>query len=141
MINSKMKILRTYSQSYLAHLDLAKLSDEEIDAYLQDDNIVSINPVLAHAVGGIKLFVRDVDFNKAQKILECNEYDSLSVEYDKETIEPQFKCPECGGINLFQKGSWLFGLLILILFFVPLTKRKPEYICMDCSARWNDTLN
>lgn len=135
-----MRILRTYSQSYLAHLDVAKLSDEGIDAYLQDDNIVSINPVLTYAVGGIKLFIPDEDFDKAQKILENNEYDSLSVEYYKDTIEPQFKCPQCGGTNIFQKGSWLSGLLFLFLFAVPLAKRKPEFVCLDCSAKWKDNI-
>ncbi len=50
-----MKILKSYLNSTLAYLDSAKLSDEGIEAMLKDENIVSINPIYAHAVGGIKL--------------------------------------------------------------------------------------
>jgi len=131
-----MKILKTYLYSHLAHLDLAKLSDEGIEAIIKDDNIVSIDPVYAQAVGGIKLLVKDDDYKRALEILNSNDYDNLKNEFPGEDISAQIKCSNCGSINIFQKGSWLMGLLFLILFFVPFTIKKSKYICLDCSHEW-----
>lgn len=63
-----MKILKTYLYSYLAHLDKAKLKDEGIEVFIKDDNIVSIDPIYAQAVGGIKLQVYEKDYDKAVEI-------------------------------------------------------------------------
>jgi len=133
-----MKIVKTYIYSYQAHLDLAKLSDEGIDAIIRDDNIVSIDPVFAQAVGGIKLLVQDLDYDKALEILNTNDYSNLKNEFQEEEISGQRKCPNCGSINLFQKGSWLVGLIFLLLSFIPFTTKKSIYICLDCSHKWKE---
>ena len=134
----RMRILKTYLYSYQAHLDLAKLKDEGIVAVIRDDNIVSIDPVLAQAVGGIKILVNDIDYNKASEVLNANEYDSLKNEYREEEISAQRKCSNCGSINIFQKGSWLVGLLFLFISFIPFTTKKSVYVCMDCSHKWKE---
>jgi hypothetical protein len=133
-----MKILKTYIYSHMAHLDLAKLSSEGIEAYLKDDNIVSIDPLYAHAVGGIKLMVHRQEYDKALEILNNNYYEDLKDEYPGEEISGQRKCILCGSINIYQKSSWLGGLLFLMFFFVPVTWKKEKYICMDCSYEWKE---
>lgn len=133
-----MKILKTYLYSYQAHLDLAKLKDEGLEAVIRDNDIVSIDPVLAQAAGGIKILVNDIDFNKAFEILKANEYDSLKNKQREEEISAQRKCSNCGSINIFQKGSWLVGLLFLFLSFIPFTTKKSVYVGMDCSHKWNE---
>ncbi len=133
-----MKIVKTYIYSYQAHLDLAKLSDEGIDAIIRDDNIVSIDPVFAQAVGGIKLLVQDLDYDKALEILNTNDYSNLKNEFREEEISGQRKCPNCGSINLFQKGSLLVGLIFLLISFIPFTTKKSMYICLDCSHKWKE---
>ncbi len=133
-----MKILKTYLYSSLAHLDFAKLSDEGIEALIKDENLVSINPVYAQAVGGIKLLVKDEDYTKALAVLNCNEYELLKNEYPDEEISEQIKCSNCGSINIFQKGSWIVGIFFLILAFIPFTTKKSTYICLDCSHQWKE---
>lgn len=128
-----MKILKSYLNSTLAYLDSAKLSDEGIEAMLKDENIVSINTIYAHAVGGIKLIVKDEDYDKALEILNCNEYEFLKNEYPDEVISEQIKCKNCGSTNIFQKGSWIIGILFLILAFIPFTTKKSKCVCLDCS--------
>mgnify|MGYP002622807959 FL=1 len=105
-----MKILKTYMYSHQAHLDIAKLSDEGIEAVIKDDNIVSINPVFAQAVGGIKILVDEEDYERATEILSINYYDNLKGDFREEIIEEQRVCKKCGSVNVFQKGSWLLGL-------------------------------
>ncbi|MGE5797016.1 MAG: hypothetical protein ACM34N_09540 [Ignavibacteria bacterium] len=133
-----MKILKTYLYSYQAHLDLAKLKDEGLEAVIRDNDIVSIDPVLAQAAGGIKILVNDIDFNKAFEILKANEYDSLKNKQREEEISAQRKCSNCGSINIFQKGSWLVGLLFLFFSFILFTTKKSVYVGMDCSHKWNE---
>lgn len=133
-----MKILNTYLYSYLAHLDMARLKDEGIEVFIKDDNIVSIDPVFAQAAGGIKLLVYEKDYDKAIEILKSNDYDNLKNEFPEEEISKQRKCKKCGSINIFQKGSWIMGLTFLILLFIPVTKKKSKFVCLDCSYQWKE---
>jgi hypothetical protein len=133
-----VKILNTYLYSHLAHLDLAKLSDEGIEAMIKDDNIVSINPIIAQAVGGIKILVEEKDYNKALHILQINDFESLKNEFQEDEISEQRKCPRCGSINSFQEGSWLVGLIFLFLMAIPFTTKKSTYACLECSFKWKE---
>jgi len=132
-----MKIVKTYVYSHLAHLDFAKLKDEGIDVIIKDDNIVSINPIYAQAVGGIKLLVKEEDYYRALESLNINDYKYLKNEFPEE-INGQRKCAKCGSANIFQKGSLLIGLLFLLLFFIPLTTKKSKYVCLDCLYKWKE---
>jgi DNA-directed RNA polymerase subunit RPC12/RpoP len=133
-----MKLLKTYLYAHLAHLDIAKLADEDIKAVLKDENIVAIDPIYSHAVGGIKILVNDDDFDKALKVLDTNESNYLQQAFPEEIISEQIKCKKCGSINVFQKGSWIVGLFFLILAFIPFTTKRSKYVCLDCSHKWNE---
>jgi len=130
-----MKILRTYLYPQFAYLHHAKLENEGIGSIIRDENIVSINPVYARAVGGIKLIVRNEDFENARKIIDANYYENLKNEFPENELENQRVCVRCGSTNIFQKSSWLIGLFWL-LFMIPATKKKSEFICLDCSHEW-----
>ncbi len=69
-------VLKTYSFSHEAHLDQAKLLDENIDARLMDEQISNVYPGIGYAVG-IKIIVPDEDIQKANDILNSNESQSL----------------------------------------------------------------
>lgn len=75
MING-YSVLKTYSFSHEAHLDQAKLMDENIDARLVDEQISNVYPGIGYAVG-IKIIVPDEDIEKAAGILDANESQSL----------------------------------------------------------------
>ncbi len=53
-----------------AHLLMARLESEDIQCWLQDENMVTVFPVLTNAVGGIKLFVTKQDFDRAYEIFK-----------------------------------------------------------------------
>ena len=61
-------ILQSFNNYLDAHLLMAKLESEEIQCWLQDENTVTLYPILTNAVGGIKLFVNKNDLSRARQI-------------------------------------------------------------------------
>jgi|SanBayMetagenome_1026888.scaffolds.fasta_scaffold07359_4 hypothetical protein len=62
--------IRRFDTYVPAHIALAKLRESGIDAHLQDEHTVTIDPLLSLAVGGIKLLVPNEEIEKAEKLLQ-----------------------------------------------------------------------
>ncbi len=62
-------VLGAWPDSIRANLVIIRLAAEGIEAWLSDDYIVEVHPLLLHAVGGVKIWVRAVDLASAQKVL------------------------------------------------------------------------
>ena len=133
-----MKILKTYLYPQFAYLDLAKLKEDGIEAFIKDENIVAIDPLYAQAVGGIKLVVNDEDYRSALEIINANDYENLKNEFSEEEIEELRICKKCGSTNIFRRSSWLTGLFFLIFFFIPVAKKTSKYYCLDCENEWEE---
>ena len=54
----------------VANMTLGLLQENNINCHLKDENIVMIDPFLSPAVGGIKLMVADVQFDRAVDIIK-----------------------------------------------------------------------
>lgn len=61
--------IRRYDTYVPAHIALAKLREAGLEAHLQDEHTVTIDPLLNLAVGGIKLLVPNEQVEAAEKIL------------------------------------------------------------------------
>ncbi|MBM3431757.1 MAG: DUF2007 domain-containing protein [Bacteroidetes bacterium] len=61
--------IRRYNTYVPAHISLAKLREAGLEAHLQDEHTVTVDPLLNLAVGGIKLFVPNEQVEAAEKIL------------------------------------------------------------------------
>ena len=133
-----MKLLKTYLYSYQANLDIAKLKDEGINSYIKDENIVSIDPILAQAVGGIKLMVYEEDYDKAIEVINKNDFDNLKNEFPEEDMDDQRRCKKCGSTNILQRNSWLIGVFFFLISFAPVAKKKSRFECLDCSYKWSE---
>jgi len=48
---------------------MGRLKEEFINCYLQDENTVTIDPLLSNAIGGIKLMVAEQQAERAMEIL------------------------------------------------------------------------
>lgn len=66
-------LLATFDNYIPAHIALGKLKDEYINCYLQDEYTVTIDPLLANAIGGIKLMVATSQAQRALEILNRKE--------------------------------------------------------------------
>ncbi len=65
--------VRSYANYIEAHLMLVRLQHEYINCHLKDEFIVTIDPFLTNAVGGIKLMVASSQIERAKELLEVFE--------------------------------------------------------------------
>ena len=130
-------ILQSFNNYLDAHLLMAKLESEDIQCWLQDENTVTLYPILTNAVGGIKLFVNKNDLSRARQIF-------WEVENNrKKTI----RCPKCKGHNIElvstprKAANWFSAILTFFLGDYALAVDKVNH-CFDCGnefANSNET--
>ena len=64
------KQIASYDNFMVANMTLGLLQENDINCHLKDENIVMIDPFLSPAVGGIKLMVADVQFDRAVEVIK-----------------------------------------------------------------------
>jgi DNA-directed RNA polymerase subunit RPC12/RpoP len=112
LVEMDFVLLQSFTNYIDAHIVLGRLQEEDIDCWLKDENVVTINPIWTNATGGIKLMVAQNQLQKAQ---------SLLLEFDTEK-RSRFRCPYCnsGNIELVsshkEPANW-FSVLMGFLFF------------------------
>ena len=135
--------IRTFDSPIAAHLAKTKLLSEGITCVLQDENIVSINPLLNPMIGGIKLQVNAADARRASAIL-----DLVDIEPIRDDEGEIIRCPRCRSkyiINGFRtaktwKATVVTFLAYLVGIYPPYTDNV--YKCEDCDHEFNfDTLS
>ena len=52
-----------------AHLIITTLAQHNIEAYLKDEYAIQTMPSISNEIGGVKVIVRDEDYDKAEEIL------------------------------------------------------------------------
>ena len=67
---TNFKQIASFDNFMLANMTLGLLQENEINCHLKDENIVTIDPFLNPAVGGIKLMVDDKDYDKAVALIK-----------------------------------------------------------------------
>lgn len=135
---SSYNLLKTYEFWHKADLDLMKLKDEGIEAYMADRNTVSLAPYYAQAVGGIKIYVAEQEVERASEIISDDKIEDKHLEkvFEDEEFEPALRCPNCNSPNIYQEQSILSGLFFLIAFFLPVSISKNTYRCVKCNHKW-----
>lgn len=84
------KQIASYDNFLLANMTLGLLQENNINCYLKDENIITVDPLLSPAIGGIKLLVVENDFADAKELINQAE-----VSYLKE-----IPCPDCKSHSL-----------------------------------------
>jgi DNA-directed RNA polymerase subunit RPC12/RpoP len=125
-------LLQSFTNYIDAHIILGRLQEEGINCWLKDENVVTVNPILTNAAGGIKLMVSEDQFEKAQNLL---------LQFDKEKRN-SFTCPYCssGNIELIssnrEPANWL-SVLTGFLFFNYAMPVKTWH-CFDCGKEFKE---
>lgn len=70
MDKTSLIVLETFYNRIEAHIVKTKLESEGIDSTLHDDTMMSVLPLQDEIFGGVKLLVREEDFEKALEILQ-----------------------------------------------------------------------
>ena len=63
-------LIYSFDNYIKAHIAMGVLKEQGIDCWLKDENVVTIDPLLSNAVGGIKLMVAKEQAQQAIDILK-----------------------------------------------------------------------
>lgn len=134
MEEEKFTLLRRFQYSSEALIYQGKLESEGIEVFMRDLNTVDSNPLYSNAVGGVKLFVRTEDFDKANEIM--SDVSLYSVDDENQPL----KCPECGTEQIEMENSIdglksFFRVVILGAFALLFSKFK--YKCQKCKYEFD----
>ena len=134
MQEEKFTLLRRFQYSSEAIIYKGKLESQGIDVFLRDNNTIDSNPLYSNLLGGVKLYVKTEDFDKAVEIL--GDVSLYSVDDDNHFI----KCPKCGKEQVEMETSItglksLFRVIFLGAFALLFAKHK--YKCQNCQFEFN----
>jgi predicted RNA-binding Zn-ribbon protein involved in translation (DUF1610 family) len=119
-------ILQTFDNYFSANIQLTRLRAAGIECYLKDEYVVTIDPFLSNAIGGIKLMVRKDEEHKVRKLLR--EMNASS--------ESQLLCPLCGSHKFIlvpkQSPENLLTAITTWLFSAYAVSAENVYQCTDC---------
>jgi len=125
-----------------AHMVQGYLESEGITTMLKDEMTAQVNNMYSNAVGGVKVMVRDEDYENAQLLLHKGGYintekvSKIEIVYcNKSTNKKQ--CPFCHSENIGKKKSPDVIMLIVSLIFgmiAPIFRRTD--MCFDCGKEW-----
>lgn len=122
-----------------AHIMRARLESEDILCFLFDENTIGLNPLFANMLGGIKLKIKPLDYEKAH---------AITVAINKgEFLEPKdvIKCPQCGSQDLisgFKRMKGFKGILSAVISFISFTYPlyyDTLYKCKVCGNEFKNT--
>ena len=135
-MDENFKLVRSYQYSSEAQIFCGKLESEGVEVYLRDINTVDSNPIWSNAVGGVKLFVKSEDLEKANRIL--SEISQFSVNEHNELI----KCPNCGAeeiemVTSIKDTKSLLAFIFSLLFVLMPFYSKHRYKCNKCKFEFN----
>ena len=135
-MDQNFKLVRSYQYSSEAQIFCGKLESEGVEVYLRDINTVDSNPIWSNAVGGVKLFVKSEDLEKANRIL--SDISQFSVNEHNELI----KCPNCGAeeiemVTSIKDTKSLLAFVFSLLFVLMPFYSKHRYKCNKCKFEFN----
>jgi len=148
MKSEKLKTILTVTFAHEAIVAKGRLEAEGVFCFLKDELTVQILPFHSNAVDGIKLQVREDDFDRAVEILKesdyANEEEPLPLTEKEQRYNEKFftekgekTCPFCDSDEVFRvkKLGWIFALTSLLLA-IPTPFFQKRYYCFDCKQKF-----
>ncbi len=129
-------VVWSYDNYVPAHLALGRLEEEGIHAWLKDENMVTVTPMFANAMGGIKLLVKEDEAEKAWKILNGLEQSFQSTQ----------SCPFCKSHNIQYVSSprkplnWVMAIFTSWFTSFALSVEK-VYHCFNCGKEFDQPVS
>jgi len=129
--------IKTFDNAIGAHILQARLEDEGIIAHVHDENIMTVNPLLNVAVGGVKLKVDETDAQKALEIIA--EIDQAPHTNDQDEV---IVCPNCQSKELYSDfksmksaGGVIAGISSFLFGIFPFYYKR-LYRCKECGTEF-----
>lgn len=141
-MNLDLTTIRVFDNAPECHVYRMKLENEGIECFLFDEEMVTINPLINLALGGVKLKVKSTDLVQANEILSELEEKPITDEKNE-----SIKCPNCSSTNLISDFKSIKGLkgiistiISFVLFVYPLYY-KYVFKCIDCNTEFKRERN
>ena len=130
------ELIGSYQYSSEALIMKGKLESEGIQVFIRDNYTVDTNPLYSNAVGGVKLFVNQIDYNKAKDVIS-----KISL-YSFDDNSKLIKCPNCREEQIKMTTSIkdyksLFAFILSMLFVIMPFYSKYKYKCNSCGFEFN----
>ncbi len=127
------KQIASYDNFMLANMTLGLLQQNEVNCHLKDENIVTIDPLLNPAVGGIKLLVDEADFDRAKELIKDAESDYLK----------DIACPNCKSHSLvaeekINQPETFWGKLKNQIAYGQTSTYSKKYRCKNCNSLFDE---
>jgi Putative prokaryotic signal transducing protein len=129
----EFKLLASFDNYLLANMTLGMLQENDINCHLKDEYIVTTDPLLNAAVGGIKIMVEESQFARAQELLKEAEAGYLAT----------IPCPNCSHLTLEaeekvnQPGTF-WGKVKNMIAYGQESTHKKIYRCSNCQSVFTD---
>jgi Putative prokaryotic signal transducing protein len=134
-LNPNLVTIARFRDLIEAQLAKGKLEAAGIDAFLGNENIVSLDWFYSNAVGGLRLQVLEEDVTDAQASLDEPIPDEI-VEEQSGIVYEQPHCPRCDSLDIGYETIdclWSYGLMFVI---APIPVKKINWKCQSCGAEW-----
>ena len=136
-MNNLFTKIGAYQYSSEAVIIRGRLQAEGIEVFMTDNYTIDTDPLVSNAIGGVKLFVKTEDLEKAEHILG-----DIS-KYSLDNTGKPIICTECESakVNVGSTVKDLKSLIAFVFTFLtaivlpPYTKYK--YRCAECGNEFN----
>lgn len=125
-----------------AHMVQGFLESEGIDTMLKDEFTTQVHNFYSNAVGGVKILVKEEDFENSQLILHRGGYlnpiskSKVEVVFCDEAINKKV-CPFCRSENIGRrKDPDVFMLVVSLILGLIFPIFKKTNLCFDCGKEW-----
>jgi hypothetical protein len=130
-----LKKIAVFNYSAEAFTCKGRLEVEGIPVFMRDNFTVDADPLFSQAIGGVKLYVKETDYERGLQVLE--EINKYSLTNEGEPII----CPRCRSNKVQMLSvindvksifSFIIGLFLIVLpFYV-----KYIYVCDNCEFKF-----
>jgi predicted RNA-binding Zn-ribbon protein involved in translation (DUF1610 family) len=116
-----------------------RLEADGIECFVQDELTIQVNPFYSNAIGGVKLQVKESDYESAVEILRQRGYmdnDNQTTKMMKSDVQIM-TCPSCGSAEVVKckTAGYVFVFSFLLLGF-PIPFLKKTYHCFECGIEF-----
>ncbi|TCO08032.1 hypothetical protein [Natronoflexus pectinivorans] len=130
--------LTSFTFPHEAQQAVSYLAANEIFCTLKDEMTVTVHPFYSNAIGGVKIMVTPLDFEKGKQLLIQGGYiQENSMKTEMKKFPTDTKCPFCQSENIDKKRTP--GIMTIILYITlgalfPVL--KSNMICYECNKSW-----
>nr|WP_322625054.1 DUF2007 domain-containing protein [uncultured Flavobacterium sp.] len=123
--------IATFQYSAEALILKGRLEADGIEVFLKNNNTIDADPLISNAIGGVQLFVRTEDVDKAKEVIQT------VPRYAVDNVGNAIHCPKCGSVEVEvmstvrDRGGFMAFLVGLLLSALPFFI-KYKYHCNHC---------